>query len=86
MPEPGDPADAVTTPAGSLPEGLSGHAFGRSGCEVVPGERLLAARARGSAAECAIDAAELLRKGHMEQARQLLHSALYYVGRHGEKS
>jgi hypothetical protein len=62
-----------------LPEHLAGHSFGRMGCRVIEGENALAARARGSAAECAADAAELLRIGEVGQADETLYSARQYV-------
>jgi hypothetical protein len=65
----------------SLPDGLRDSAFGRTGCLRVDGESLLAARARGSAAECAEDAAELLRKGDVAEAQNLLDSAAHYISR-----
>jgi len=64
-----------------LPDGLRDHAFGRAGCTRTDGESLLAARARGSAAECAEDAAGLLRKGDVDEAKNLLDSAAYYISR-----
>jgi hypothetical protein len=62
-----------------LPPALSRHAFGRSGCALTDNEPVLAARSRGSAAECAEDALLLLRKGDVARARNLLESALSYL-------
>jgi phage gp37-like protein len=62
-----------------LPAHLRDHAFGRSGCKQVEGEGALVARARGSAAECAEDAAMLLREGKIEEAGHLLDSAHGYL-------
>jgi hypothetical protein len=61
------------------PAELTGHAFERAGCHQVDGEPLLAARGRGSAAECAADAAQCLRAGDVERARELLEAALDYL-------
>jgi hypothetical protein len=62
-----------------LPDYLRGHAFDRSGCKQVDGEGALVARARGAAAECAEDAAMLLREGKIEEAGHLLDSARGYL-------
>jgi hypothetical protein len=61
------------------PPALRDHAFGRTLCRMLPGEPLLAARARGYAAETAGDAFEAIRDGDMADARALLHSALTYL-------
>ena len=65
-----------------LPEHLQGTAFARSGCSQVAGEDVIAARFRGSAAECAQDAMMLLCDGNVDEAARLLESAAYYVGRY----
>jgi hypothetical protein len=62
-----------------LPDYLRDHAFGRAGCKQVDGEGALVARARGAAAECAEDAAMLLREGKIEEAGHLLDSAHGYL-------
>jgi hypothetical protein len=61
------------------PSELRDHAFGRAGCALVDGEPLLAARARGYAAECAANASEAIRDGDLIDARALLHAALTYL-------
>lgn len=66
--------------AEGLPDHLRESAFGRTGCMPVEGEGPIAARRRGSAAECAEDAAELLRAGRLAEAANLLDSAVYYLG------
>lgn len=62
-----------------LPPGLRDHAFSRSGCQLADGEPLLAARARGCAAESALDAVTAIRGGDLADARGMLHAALTYL-------
>jgi hypothetical protein len=64
-----------------LPDGLAGTSFERAGCRQVEGEPLLAARARGYAAECAAEALELLQAGEVTAGRDALRSALDYTDR-----
>jgi hypothetical protein len=67
-----------------LPEGLRDHGFARSGCLQIEGEDLFDARRRGSAAEAAADAAEMIRQGRPDEAASLLDSAKSYLtGLHG---
>lgn len=63
--------------AADLPDALRGYSFQRSGCRLVDGESLLAARARGNAAEEALDAAKALREGDLGEATHLLVTAKY---------
>lgn len=64
----------------ALPAGLNGHAFERSGCQLIIDEPVIAARERGSAAECLEDALSLLRTGaDLPVARSLLNRALEYL-------
>lgn len=67
------------------PPGLAEHPFGRSGCQPVDGEPLLAARSRGCAAEAAADAAGALRHGDITEARELLRGALTYLDQHDKR-
>lgn len=66
-------------PGPELPPALGNSAFGRSGCQLTEGEPLLASRQRGNAAECAGDAATLLREGKVTEAGDLLRSAQDYL-------
>jgi hypothetical protein len=66
-------------PTADLPEGTP---FERAGCVRVAGEKLFAARARGRAAECVQDAAELLRQGDIEGADDLLAAARLDLARY----
>jgi hypothetical protein len=68
-----------------LPDGLAGTSFETAGCRQAEGEPLLAARARGRAAECAGEALELLQDGDVAAAREVLKSALLYADQHGEQ-
>ena len=78
-------ANAACPRCSVLPPALRDHAFGRSGCKLVSGEPLLAARARGYAAESAADAVTAIRGGNLTDARALLHAALMYLdGRDAE--
>ena len=54
------------------PSREAGKAFWDTRCQVVPGEDVLAAVARGKAAQCATEALELLRAGDIEQALNML--------------
>jgi hypothetical protein len=54
-----------------VPDELRGTAFDRASCLEVPGETGMDARRRGSAAECAQELAEALRRGNRPAARQL---------------
>jgi hypothetical protein len=64
-----------------LPEHLRDHSFSRSGCKYDADEDAFAARARGNAAECAEEAAMLLREGNVASAENLLDSARSYADR-----
>jgi hypothetical protein len=68
-----------------IPTKLGAAAYHRAACQPVPTENVSAARSRGSATECTTEAAELLRIGEVRLARQLLHSALYYIERWEDK-
>lgn len=63
--------------AADLPDALRGYSFQRAGCRLVRGESLLAARARGNAAEEAMDAVKALREGDLGEAKHLLVTAKY---------
>lgn len=69
----------------SLPPSLRSHAFARSGCELVDGEPVLAARSRGYAAESALDAVTTIREGDLADARSLLSAALTYLDQRDER-
>jgi hypothetical protein len=58
---------------------LRDHAFARAGCHLIHPEVVMAARQRGSAAECAEDAWLALRRGQVAEARDLLLAALRYL-------
>jgi hypothetical protein len=64
------------------PPVLRDHAFGRVLCRLIEDEPVLAARARGYAAESARDAFEAIRDGNLADARALLHAALSYLDLH----
>lgn len=79
--------EADGRPAPSLlGDALHNHAFGRAGCHLVPGEPLMAARQRGSAAECAEDAWTALRHGLTAEARKLLADALRYLDSYDKRT
>lgn len=67
------------SPATLTELGLEGHPFERAGCWPVDGEPPAAARARGSAAECAARAAAALRIGDVDVAARLLSEALRHL-------
>jgi hypothetical protein len=58
---------------------LEGHGFERSGCLPMATEVPLAARARGQAADAALDAVIMLRHGDLSAADDLLYAALKYL-------
>ncbi len=69
----------IPSPATLTDLGLDGRPFERAGCWPVDGERPAAARARGSAAECAARAAAALRIGDVDAAGRLLSEALGHL-------